>query len=392
MQNMLNDTRVMLQRSRRVADNADFLSVALLSGNQTQIDEAVDDLLAAYDSYTGQAKTYSSRFGFDEVAKVTDPIKRDQSAANALAGVLIDLEVAAVLGRAAQAIGEIEGQGSVTDLDEAVVSLTQTIKAIEGPADTMPGTTRFAFDEVIASQTPKVISSPNVSTAKATYARQVKTFYDTLLIETTSLLMEAFKGVSNLDADKIHQGLQTIAGPSETLSGGRLVTRVLEATKRAIGTLKSILGSEPFNEIEKRLTKILDEIQQGGNVLQLFLKYTYGYDEGQGKIAEWSKTSQADHGAIDKGTQALQELQQQMVQAFALGKRIITTLHSLKWPLEWILKRFGGTLPLDLLMSGAFLLVMNSALLRGMDYADTTHIIKWVDGVMIISKRTFESK
>jgi hypothetical protein len=38
-----------------------------------------------------------------------------------------------------------------------------------------------------------------------------------------------------------------------------------------------------------------------------------------------------------------------MVQAFTLLKRISATIHSLGGP-QWILQRFGGTLPIDLLM------------------------------------------
>ena len=388
MATMINDTRTMLQRSRSVADNADFLSMALVSGDQGQIENAVDDLLAAYDSYTGQAKNYSSRLGFDEMAQLADPVERDQSAANALAGALIDLEVAMVLGRVAQATGEIEGQVSAADLDEAVATLNETIKAIEGPSGAAPGMNRFAFDEVIGSERPETVSSLDVPTAKATYEKQVKTFYDTLLTETTALLVTAFNEISGLDANKISQGLKTIVGPIESLPGGRLAARVLEAIKRTIDTLKGILGPGFFGKIEEQINKRLDEIRKGGNLLQSFLKDAYAYNEGQKNIAGWLQISQADQAAIDQGMQTLDTLQQQVVQTFALGKRIVTTLRSLSGPLEWILKRFGGTLPLDILMGGTYLLVINIALLRGMDYADTTQIVKLVDGVIITSKRT----
>jgi hypothetical protein len=386
MPNSLDDMRAMLQRSRSVADNADYLSLALSSDDQSQIENAVDDLLTAYDSYTGQARTYSSRLGFDEVAKLADSEKRDQATADALASALIDFEVAVVLGRAAQVTGEVEGQVRAADLDEAITTLNETLRVIEGPSGAAPGTTRFAFDEVMPAQGD--ISSPDVPTAKEAYAKQVKTFYDTLLAETTALLTVAFKEVSGLDADKIKEGLQAITGPIARLPGSRLVARALEATKRAIETLKSILGPKLLDKVEERLNKILDEIHHGEHVLHAFLKYSYGYDAGQKDIATWLQISQADHATIDAGIRTVGVLQQQMIQAFSLHKRIITTLSSLRWPLDWILKKFGGTLPLDLLMGLAFLLMSDIALLRGMDYADTTKIITFVEGILLTSKRT----
>lgn len=387
MSGVIDDTRAILQGSRNVADNADFLSLVLSSGDQSRIENAVDDLLAAYDSYTGQARSYNSRLGFDEVAKLTDPEKRDQSATSALASALIDLEVAVVLGQAAQATAELEGQADAADLDRAIAILNETLKAIEGLSGAVPGATRLAFDEGAVSQAQEAISSPDLPTAKVMYEEQVKTFYDALLTETTTLLTAAFEQVSGLDADKIKKGLQTISGPLEGLAASPLTTRVLEATRRAVDTLKGILGPEILSKIEEDINKILDEIRQGENALQLFLKHSYSYEAGQNNIASWLQTSQANQATIDNGALALRELQQQMMQVLAMMKRIVTTLRDLSQPLEWVLKKMGGTLPLELLMGGVFLLVIDVALLRGMDYADTAQIIKWVDGVVAISQR-----
>jgi hypothetical protein len=51
MSSQLDDTRAMLQRSRTVADVGDFLSLALSSGDRGRVEDAVDELAAAYDSY-----------------------------------------------------------------------------------------------------------------------------------------------------------------------------------------------------------------------------------------------------------------------------------------------------------------------------------------------------
>jgi hypothetical protein len=388
MASLPDDARALLQGSRSVAESADFLSVAVRSGDRRHVEEAVDDLLAAYDGYTGKATAFNSRFGFDEVAKLAVPEERDQGTANSLAGALIDLQVAVVLCRTAQAASETDARVDAGELDEAIATLNETIKAIEGPSGAPPGTTRFAFDEVAASKLPESFRSPDLPSAKATYRNQVKTLYDTLLTETTALLVGAFKEVSRLDADTIGEALKTIVGPVGSLPGGGLAARALDALKRALDTLKGFLGPALVGKIEERIAKIVSEIRKGENPLQVSLKYAYGYDQGQKDIATWLDTSRTDLAAIDKGTQALAELRQGMVQAFTLLKRISAGIGGLGGPLKWILQRFGGTLPIDLLMGGAYFLVIDIALLRGMDYADTSRIFNWVDGVVTISKRT----
>lgn len=388
MSNEMGSTRDLIQRSRSVADNADLLSIALLSGDEDQVEDAVHDLLDAYDSYTGQAKVYSGRFGFDGIAQLATPEERDQSAANALASALVDLEVAALLAQAAQLTGEIEGEVSAADLDETVATLNETLQAIEGPSGATPGTSRFAFDEVIAGRAPDIGPSPDAPTAKAAYEKQVKTVYDTLLAETTGLLVETFSQVSQLDADGISGGLAAVRGTVEGLPGGKAIPRLLEAVQRAIDTVKGIAGPKLFEQIEERINKTLEEIRKGEDVLQLFLKKNcYKSDESQQDISAWLKASQSDIAKIDGGAKSLAELQQQIVQTFTVNKKIVTNLRKLSGPIEWILKKFGGTLPLDLLMAGAFLLVIDVALLRGMDYVDTTKIVTFVDGTIIISMR-----
>ncbi len=388
MPNTGNDLHRILQRSRSVADQADFLSIAWASGDQSRIENAVEDLLAVYDSYIGQAKTYSSYFGFDEVVKLTEPRERDQSTAQALATALIDLEVAVVLEQAARVTGEIEGQVSSMELDEAVTTLKETLKIMEDPSGTVTGMTLFAFDEITATETTKVDSGVDLPTAKAIYQKQVKTLYDTLVTETRGLLVAAFEEVSGLDADKISRGLRTVIGSTEGKIGGKLVPRLVSAIQNALKTLKGLLGSENFGDMENRINKTLAEIHKGEDALQLFLKYLYDYEGGQKNIAVWLKSDKVERTRIGEGIRALNELQQRIIQALALQKHIITNLRRLKSPAEFILKKFGGTLPLDLILAGGFLLMINITLLRGMDYADTAPLINWVDGIITISKHT----
>jgi hypothetical protein len=371
------------RQARSVADNADFLSTALLSGDPSRIDDAVEELLAAYEGYAGQARA-TARFAFDEVAQMTTPEERDQGVAAALASALVDLEVATVLGQAAVATEEGTARA---DLDEAVATLNQTIQALERPVAVSPGVTRFGFDEVVAAEAAAPVASPDLPTARAAFAAQARAIYDALLAETTGLLVSTFEEVSGLDAARVREGLQAVAAPLQTPAISGLVQRALDAVSRAVATLRDILGPENVGAIEERVSRTLDEIRQGQSALQLFLKYSFDYEGGQQQVEEWLKAAEIDKETLDEGTRLLRELYQQVRQAFALETRIIGTLNQLRRPLDWALKRVGGTLPLDLLMGGVFVLVLDIALLRAMDYADTTRIFRFVDGVILTSRR-----
>ncbi len=384
MPNLPDDIGAIVQPGRRVADEADALSLALTSGDQGQIEDAAKDLADAYDRYTGRAAGYSSRLGFDEVSKLAEPAARDQGAADALASALVDMQVAVVLSRAAQATGEIDLPATPDDVDEATATLNGTLKALESPA----AGTRFGFDEVTASQPAALKPSPDMDTARSAYQKQVDSFYSGLLKESSAVLTGAYHKVSGLDTGKIKEAIETVTGPMEAFPVGRLATRAVEAVKRAIATLKSILGTQVLGKAEEALGKLLGEIAKGDDALTLFLKYTYGYDAGRANIGAWLRDTKTDPAGLDGGTRTLGELQQQMTQALALEKRIIATLEMLRQPLTWVLKKFGGTLPLDLVMAGAYLLVANVALARGMDYADSSSVFQLVDGVLVVSRRT----
>jgi hypothetical protein len=383
MPNLVNDIGTIVQPGRRVADEADAFSLALSSGDHGQIEDAADGLAQAYDRYTGSAAGYSSRLGFDEVSKLSQPAEKDRGAADALASALVDMQVALVLSRAAQATGEIDVPVTPDEMDAATATLNGTLKALEAPAGT-----RFGFDEVTASQPGALPASPDADTAKSEYQKQVDSFYNALLKESGALLTTAYRKVSGLDTGKIKEAIEAVTGPMEAFPVGRLAARALEAVKRAIATLKSILGTQALDKVEEVLGKLLAEISKGDDALTLFLKYSYGYDAGRANIGAWLRDTKAAPATLDGGTRSVGELQQQMMQALSLEKRIIGTLETLRQPVTWVLKKFGGTLPLDLVMAGSYLLVVNVALVRGMDYADSSSVFQLVDGILVVSRRT----
>lgn len=385
----MDDLQVMLQRAHSVADSADGLSVALASGRHTMIDMAVDDVTDAYESYRGRARTMSGRLGFDGIARQPSSVERDQGAATALATALVDLQMAVVLGQSAQAAGEIAGGAQAADVSSAVAALNETLRALQAPSSVGATTTRYSFDAQ-ATPPPAAAGSPDIDTAKSNYEKQSKTVYDALLGETVGLLTEAFTKASQLNSDQVLDGLRALGAPLQVTGASKLVQAALEATTRAIDTLKGMLGPEAFGQIDQRIRDALDRIKTDGGAFQPFLKYSYQYDEGQKIIAGWLAASPSDRAKIDGGTKALVDLNQEIAQTYALLKRLVTTTRFLTSPLELILKKVSGTALLDVILGGIYLLAMDVAILRGMDYADCTKIVKFVDGVKIISKRALE--
>jgi hypothetical protein len=372
-----------LQRSRRVASSADALQVALASSRQEQIEDAVSDLATTFDRYAQQAEIYGQRYGFDEVASVADPSLRDQISTSALASALIDLNLSAVLGEAARSVA----QPNTADLNTAVATLRETLAALEAADTSDTGGVRYGFDELPAAAAPAPAASPDKATAAAGFERQIVVLYDALLAETTALLKVAFEQSTQLDADEVRQALDAATGSIGAISGGKLVVRSIEAVKRALDTLKNLIGSQNLDDITERVEKTLEEIRKGEGALQIFLKYSYGYEPGQQQLAGLIQTSAADAARLDAGVATLVALEQQILQMFVIERRLVAALRRLRQPLDFLLKRFGGTLPLDLLIGGGQLLMIDIALLRGMDYADTTQVVTLVDGIIKTTKR-----
>ncbi|MFL6448708.1 MAG: hypothetical protein ACJ746_13615 [Bryobacteraceae bacterium] len=378
MPNLTDETRNILQRSRSLADEADVLGIALRGGDTGRIENAAEDLAAAYDRYAGQTGMYTGRLRIDEPAALqgSDTAGRDTYA---LTSALLDLHVAAVMAGAADAAA---GDGRAEYLDEAITSLNETIKSRKSAART----SRLGFDEVTAA--PPAANRPSVDFASArnTYVAQVERFYESLLAETSSLLNSVFEKVGGLNADTVDCYLSTIFGSLEGIPGDKLLARAWSAVQRAIDTLRSFAGSEILDSIQQRVKKVIGQIRNGTGALTLFLIHAFQSDDGRHRISGWLESTRAELAVIDEGSRKVNALRDRMMENFALLKRIVETLHMLRKPAEWLLGKLGGTLPLDVAVGGAFLLVMNVGILRGMDYADTTSIVKLVDGVLVITK------
>ena len=202
------------------------------------------------------------------------------------------------------------------------------------------------------------------------------------------MLKLSFTELDKIDLSKVGAGLKQVFGSLDFLAGvSGLARRALDALSWAIQGLQKLLGKDLAEKSESQLKTLLEKIKQGESPTQAFLKFSYGVETGTVKIKDWAKDSKADLVSVDAGTIQLAELHQRVVQAYAIHNRIVKSLRSLDDIFLWLLKKGGVGAPLDLLLYGVFLVIMDIAILQGMDYADTATLVKWVDGVLTISQR-----
>ncbi len=383
---VLPDNQTMLASSRSVADQVSLLGAALTSGDNARIDQALEGVLLTYDAYSSSAVLREDQFAFDDLAALPEEELRDQGSADALAGVLLDLEMASVLGETARLLdSDTIAAQDVQRLEALSLDLRQTTIALQ-QADALEAGL-FAFGEVLAAA-PEISPSQNLTQALEKFEAQATQIYQTLLEQTTGLLKLSFTEIDKIDLSKVSAGLKQVFGSMDFLAGvSGLACRALDALAWAIQGLQKLLGKDLAEKSESQLKTLLEKIKQGESPTQAFLKFSYGVETGSAKIKNWAKDSKADLVSVDAGTIQLAELHQRVIQAYAIHNRIVKSLRSLDDIFLWLLKKGGVGAPLDLLLYGVFLVIMDIAILQGMDYADTATLVKWVDGVLTISQR-----
>ncbi len=382
----LQDTLV---KSQQVAEQVSSLGTVLAAGDASQVDAAVQQVLRSYDAYASSKGAAAAQPFFDTLASAPEPLVRAQGSAGMLASVLLDLEMAAVLGETARIVeGEAPVPGDFTQLQVLSADLVRTSAELQSSG--APGAVGYSFDEVLAAA-PEITPSADLPQAVEKFAAQAQQVYTSLLEQTTALLKLSFAELDRLDLEKVLESLKQVFSPLDALVGeSELARRAIDALKRAVLGLRQFLGESLSERIEREIKKILDSIKAGDTPTQVFLKYSYGVEPGMEKIKGWLQASQVDLVSLDAGSYQLEELNQRALQVYAVHTRIVKSLRNLDDIFLWLLKKGGVGAPLDLLLYGVFLVIMDIAVLQGMDYADTTTLVKWVDGVLAISQRVLE--
>jgi hypothetical protein len=245
----------------------------------------------------------------------------------------------------------------------------------------------LAFDELAGLAFDIPAASPDLPTAVDCYTKQMRGTYDELVKQSAQVINLVFGKVGQLDEQQIHDGLNAVTSNIPAPALGKAEVRALDIFQKAIQGLTNMIGTQGMQSIQDRLNGFFNELRTGGDAAQTLLKYSYSYDKGQQAIIDWLKITTKTPADLDAGVIELSGLNQRIVQTYTVNGKIAATLQSFSKPLKWLLKKAGLSLPVDLVLAGAYLILLDVAILQGMDYADTTTIVKTVEGIQTISKR-----
>jgi hypothetical protein len=388
MSNYEEATLGFVQGTKGVLSAADMLKTAAAGGDPGDIEFAAQLLAKAADDYTGNTAQYE-RFGLDELALTpdTDLPRRERMASDILASALVDLEVGSTLIVAGQVAGETDEPGTVEDLDTATNQLRYVADAVSLPMGRDPRApvthARFGLDEVAAPA--PFAASADVATAKASYEKHVTEVLESLVEETEKVFKIAFQGIVDLDDEDVAAAIASLGETVGVLPKvGKLVTKGLQLAAQALEKLTSLIGKDNLDALKKKASEIIEKVKQGGEPLAKFLNYSYGVENAKLQIEGRLARTTADAAAIDSGTKKLADLQARFAEQMAMLTRIAKTLNTSKKLVSKLLPDVAAVV----LFGSFYLVAMDYAVLAGMDYADTTTLITFVEGILKISEAT----
>lgn len=317
-------------------------------------------------------------FMFSELETTTeaDKVTRERMTEDVLVSVLTDLQVANVLMAAGQALGETGKKAEPRLLDETLLRLDNTTRAIEQSLaqGVKPG--RFGFTEEAAS--PEVVRSADLPSAIETCKRRSNETLDILVSEAQGVVTSVVTALSKLDEKEVLEALSKLGVEVKELPKvGRLFRQGIEKLKGAIDTLTRLLGSEALVRIKAQVEQIWQEVREGKHVAQA-LKWAFGVEATQALIAKILSSEGLQQEALDQASNALAPLATTFKEKMAMAKGMASAV------------TLGGTLlaltplagPGLMLFTASFYMgILAAVVLIGMDYADGGRILLRVRGV-----------
>lgn len=339
---------------------------------------------AAQQHESGGADYRAFMFSELETASAEDKVMRERATEDALGSILADLQVANVLMAAGLAMGETGEKAEPRLLDDALLKLETTMRAVEQPLASpltggiQPG--RFGFASLVTA--PEVVESPDLPSAVETFKGRSEETLARLVNEAQGVATDAITALSKLDAAKVLEALSKLGDQVQEIGKiGRLVRHGVEKLQGAINALIGLLNSEALAGIKDQVEKMWNDVKEGKYVAQA-LEWVFGVKATRAYIAEILGSEDLKREALDEGTNDLDQLAitfeetMKMTQGIAAAVTLAGTVLSLT-PL-------AGP-ELVLLAASAYVLILAAVVLIGMDYADSGRVLQSVRGVREIA-------
>ncbi len=366
----------LVQGAKGVGSAVDILRAAVETGDEADIAFAAEAVSNAADAYAGRSGTYG-KFGFDQLAarETARTLAPDEAAGDLLASALVDLHVANTLIVAGQAAGEVPQRASSQQLEDATSQLN-ALTASDAPLRGM----RFGFDAGVAPAL--VAASPTLDAAKAAYQKRCDEVCAGLVSGTKKVLEAAYKQLKALDATQLVQAINSIGQTAVNMpDAGKLIGKGLQMAVRALEKIAQLLKSTTAQTLRDQAGKLLEMLTGSADLLDAFLNLAFGVSNAKKKVQGLLEGTTSAKEKIDEGAGNLAALGTRFAGQTALLDKIISVLAAAKAVAGLFLPQAASTA----LFGGFYLLLMNYALLAGMDYADSAGSPDFVAGLMKIS-------
>jgi len=323
-----------------------------------------------------RAFMFSQLEGTAEAEKAT----RERLTEDTLASVLTDLQVANVLMTAGLTLGETGEKVEPRYLDEALLGLENTARTVERSLASPPAegaqAGRFGFTEGTAA--PEAVKSADLPAAIETFRSRSDETLTALVDEAQKVVTSGLTALSRIDQEKVLAALSNLGLRVEALPQvGRLFRQGVQKLEAAIGALIQLLGSEALAQIKAKVEEMWRKVREGEYVDQA-LEWAYGVKATRTHIAEVLGSEGLEREGVDQASNALDQLVVKFKESMALSRGLISAV-TLAGPLLALTPLAGPELAL--LTASAYLLIVATVVLMGMDYADSGRILRRVRGV-----------
>jgi hypothetical protein len=321
-------------------------------------------------------------FMFSELEAAAEPEKEmsERTTEDVLATILIDAQVGNVLMAAGQTMGETGEKMPPRLLDESLLRLENTTRAVEQSLSrplaegVEPG--RFGFAEEAIAQ--NVVKSNDLTAAIETFNHKSQDALNTLVNEAQGALTSVITGLSNQDPSQVLTAISNLGKQVQYLPRtGRLFRQGLKKLTSAIDALIRLLGSEPLIRIKDKVKVLWQKVEEGSYITQA-LEKMFEAQATRAQITEILSLQELKQEVLDEASTALVQLEINFKENMAIIRSLAATI-GLAAAILAVTSLMGPGVALAIV--SAYVVIMAAVILIGRDYTDSGRILQRVRGV-----------
>jgi hypothetical protein len=292
------------------------------------------------------------------------------SPADALSGVLLDLQAANVLLSAGIALNE-HGRGPDSSLlDRSLQEAENSRAAVTLDVSAEAAVLRFAAEAGVKSAT--------VEAAKTTFRKNAQGVLKDIVDDANAVVNDVLEKLKKFDGAKVIEGIDKLGESIQVVAAaGKLIRQGLDLLKKALDALSKLFGKEALATSKKKVGEIWEKFQSG-KYTQDVLAWTFDVKGTEARIAAALEQANVDASVIDNATNALPGLSTKYKNNMKLLRSLMSAV-ALAGSIIAFLQLAAPYIPLAL--AGVYAALIGATVLIGMDYSDSGRGLGWVRGV-----------